>query len=52
MSKVREHYIVFKGDDIIVGTADLKKAKEEFDKLPPKTRALDGRAIFKLVKED
>ena len=50
--KVRENYIVFKGDNIVYSTESLEKAKEKFDKLLPRQKILDGRAIYKLIKED
>ena len=52
MAKIREHYLVFKGDDIAGNEDTLVKAKEAYNKLPPKKRILDGRAIYKLVKEE
>lgn len=52
MAKKREHYIIFKGDDIVESASSLEQAKEIYDKLPPKKRILDGRSIYKLVKED
>jgi len=48
----REHYIITKGDKIVANATSLAEAKEKFDKLPPKKRILDGRAIYKMVQED
>jgi hypothetical protein len=52
MAKVEEHYLIFKGDNIKGNASTLKEAKEKYDKLSPKKRILDGRAIYKLVKEE
>lgn len=52
MGKLKEHYIIFKGDDIVGESADLKKAEEIYDSTPPKKRLTDGRALYKLIKED
>ena len=52
MAKVKEHYLIFKGDNIKGNAWTLKEAKEVYDKLPPKKRLLDGRAIYKLVKQE
>jgi hypothetical protein len=49
---MREHYILIKGEEVVDSDSSLKKIKEKFDKLPPKKKILDGRAIYKLVKED
>jgi len=53
MSKpLREHYIIFKGDDIKGECNTLQAARDIYDALPPKERRIDGRAIYKLVKEE
>ena len=49
---VRTHYLIFKGDDIAGSETDLVSAKKTFNALPPQEEILDGRAIYKLVKED
>lgn len=47
-----QEFIVFKGDDIVAATNTLEEAEEVFDSLPPRQKAMDGRAIYQLVKED
>ena len=49
---MREHYILIKGEEVVDSDSSLEKIKEKFDKLPPKKRLLDGRAIYKLILED
>jgi hypothetical protein len=52
MTKPRESYIIFKGDEIVKECRTLEEANAVFDSLPPRKRLLDGRAIYKLVRED
>ena len=52
MAKIREHYLVFKGDDIVFSEYTLERAQKSFDSLPPKSDRQDDRAIYKLIKED
>lgn len=48
--KKQEHYIIFKGEEIVGTASTLKEAKEKYDSLPPMKAILDGRAIYKEVK--
>jgi len=52
MAIVQEHYIILKGDVIKDNALTLEEAKEKYSKLKPKKRLLDGRSIYKLVKEE
>jgi hypothetical protein len=52
VTKTEEHYIILKGDSIRDNATTLKEAKEKYNKLKPKKRLLDGRSIYKLVKEE
>lgn len=46
------NYLVFKGDEIEASVSSLKAAEAKYNSLPPKKGRLDGRAIYKLVKEE
>lgn len=50
--EVREQYIILKSEKIVDSATSLKEAIDKFNALPPKKKILDGRAIYKLVKED
>lgn len=50
-SKVNEHYVVFRKDDIIFETKDLAEAKAFAKKQPKPVRILDNIAIYKKVFE-
>jgi hypothetical protein len=47
-----EKYIVFKGEEIAGTASSLDKAWEIYNGLPPKTRILDGRAIYRAIYEE
>lgn len=51
---VQEEYIVFKGDEIRFTENTLEEAEKKFNTLPPPKlgRKMNGRAIYKLIKED
>jgi hypothetical protein len=47
-----EKYIIFKGEQISGTANSLAKAWEIYDGLKPKTRILDGRAIYRAIHEE
>jgi hypothetical protein len=47
-----EKYLIFKGDRIVGNANSLDKAWEIYDGLKPKTRILDGRAIYRAIHEE
>jgi hypothetical protein len=47
-----EKYIIFKGDEIVGTAKTLDKAWEIYNGLPPKSRILDARAIYKAIYEE
>lgn len=51
-TRIREHYIIVRGDDIITSTNNIEDAIKEFDKIPLPERPSQKRTIYKLVKED
>tara|TARA_R110000851_G_scaffold78000_5_gene172075 strand:+ start:14251 stop:14406 length:156 start_codon:yes stop_codon:yes gene_type:complete len=50
--KIKEHYLIFKGDDIAGSETSLKDAKKAYNALPSKDSMLDGRSIYKLIKQE
>lgn len=51
-ARIREHYIIFRGNDFITSEQSLEKAKKIFDELSLPERLTQKRAIYKLVQED